>query len=246
MCFFLFILLNSKTAVANEFNSAIPNCKTSDTNNLSPINQSVQMVYGEWQWNVAKQLRSDSTILIQFENYWLLYGLQNINSSNNLEDLKTVIPNTLFCIGIGDPVSFILIKRSDWTPPTKKSEFFNFLYPYKAKDANEYIYFKKYFGKVLLINLDTLNSSKLNELELTIAHEAMHLFGQEAIQNAEPIFHPAYEAIETEYKEKYQSTSDNSENNCYHSVHNFDHQSGRDYLEFKLKCSPAFKQSVIK
>ncbi len=203
------------------------------------------MVYEEWQWNVAKQLRSNSTILIQFENYWLLYGLHNLNSPKRLEELKAVIPNSLFCIDNGFPVSFILIKRSDWTPPIKKLEFFNFLYPYKAKDASEYIHFKIFFGKVLLINLETLNDNNLNELELTIAHEAMHLFGQEAIQNAEPIFHPAYEAIETDHKEKYQTSSENSANNCHHSIQNFDHQSGRDYLEFKLKCSPSFKKSVI-
>lgn len=244
--FFLFISSFGHDAVANESNSKIQNCNTSDTKTLESVNQSVQFVYQQWQWNAADNLRGKSTILIQFENYWLLYGLQNINSSHKLQDLNVLIPNHLFCKANGHPVSFILIKRSEANPQAKKREFFTFIHPFKADEAGEYVYFKKFFGKILLINLDTLNESNVRELELTIAHEAMHLFGQDTIQNSEPAFHPAYEAIETEIKEKNTSTVHDSEKGCHDSIQNFNHQSGRDYLEFKLKCSMAFKQSVIK
>ena len=240
MCFFL------PYSFANQLNTGniIEKCSQKEiNNNIEKINQSVQYVYNNWDWEIAKDLITKSTVLIQYENHWIIYGIHNLENPTNLSELKSSIDYTQFCLGNKSPYPYLLISKKNKPKHSKEIEFYNFLYPHHKDGLIEYALIKKYLGKTLLINLTSASDNLLEELELTITHEALHLFGQENIQFSEPLY--AFQKINADQLMGGNPTTTIENNICEIQQSKIDEFTGREYLQYKEKCNNVFNKSII-
>ena len=86
LCFFLPYCFANQLSASNKIDKCGPKEITKDINK---INQSVQYVYNNWDWEVTKDLITKSNVLIQYENHWIIYGVQNLENQSNLSELKS-------------------------------------------------------------------------------------------------------------------------------------------------------------
>ena len=240
MCFFLPYCFANQLSASNKIDKCGPKEITKDINK---INQSVQYVYNNWDWEVTKDLITKSNVLIQYENHWIIYGVQNLENQSNLSELKSSLDYTQFCLDHSSPYPYLLINRKNKPKQGKETQFYNFLYPYQKNEFIEYALIKKYLGKTLLINLTSVSDNLLEELELTITHEALHLFGQENIQFSEPIY--AFQKINDDQLMGGNPTTTIENNTCEIQQSKIDAFTGREYLQYKEKCHQLFNKSVM-
>ncbi len=240
MCFFL---SNSFANQVVPF-TAVEKCNQNEiSKDINKIDKSVQYAYKSWDWEVARELIAKSTLLIQYENSWIIYGLQNFKNNLNLSDLKNTIDYTSFCLFNDNLYPFLLIIKKDKPAKNKDIQFYNFLYRSDKNTFNEYAAIKKNLGTTLLIHLISVSDNLLEELELTITHEAMHLFGQEDIQFLEPLF--TFKKINDEQLISKNLSNFSEYNHCETQQINVDKFTGREYLQYTEKCNTEFNKSVM-
>jgi len=241
---FLFCVFFSSASFANQplANQAFKHCNERELNkDIKKINQSVQYVYKSWDWELASELIDKSVILVQFKNYWIIYGIHNNNES--LLNIENSIDNSFICTDKNFKIPYLLISKKYAPTPSIDNQFFNFLYQHQNNKLNEYKTIKKYFSRILLINLESTSSNSLEELELTVTHEAMHLFGQDNIQFFEPLY--KFNKINHEQLIVQNQSQIIEINQCELQQSTIDVLSSREYLQYKAKCHSAFNKSVI-
>jgi len=242
--FCAFFLVSTTFANQANTNREILHCNSRENNqNIFKINQSVQFVYKNWDWQLAKDLIDKSVILVQYENFWIIYGFHNAIEPSVLLKIKNSTDKIYICIDKTNKIPYLLISKKNKPIANKEIHFFNFLYQHKNDTYNEYESIKKYFSRILLINLESTSSNSLEELELTVTHEAMHLFGQDNIQFFEPLY--KFNKINHEQLIVQNQSQIIEINECELQQSYIDRFSGREYLQYKEKCQFAFKKSVI-
>lgn len=238
MCFF-FTYCFANEQSKHQF---IDTCSSQDVgSDIKEIDESVQYIYQHWNWPVAKDLVYKNSLLIQYDVYWLIYNQANLSQQELLAQFKSNEDHSLFCINSSNQIPYLLIKKKTKPIKNKKIQFFNFLYHKDKQGFEDYANISKFFGKTLLINLESVNPNILEELELTITHEALHLFGQDKIQFSEPVINKKKNEIQTINLDQ---TAINIDGKCNIDQKILEEFDGREYLEYKNKCSLDFKKSV--
>jgi hypothetical protein len=241
LCFFLPVI--NANQPKNE--KLIELCNERDLNkNINKINLSVQYVYKNWDWELARELIDKSVILVEFKNYWILYGIHNINESFTPLNFENSIDTIFSCLNKSNKIPYLLINKKNTPKPGKENQFFHFLYKNQNDGLDEYTAVKKYFNRILLVNLESTSSNSLEELELTITHEALHLFGQDNIHFTEPFY--KFNKINEDQLIGINQNPRIITNGCELQQSSMDILSSREYLQYKVNCHTAFNESVIK
>jgi len=221
----------------------IKNCHSSIATKYEQIEKSIQSVYSIWDWRVTNKTKEQATILIEYKNEYFIFGLHNAKKQFPNEDLRKIENIKHFCIVKTGAIPYLYIDTRGELKEYKGNSFYEFIVPHKKEKYNNLQPLLNYFNAILYTNIQHLESKSLTTLQLKIAHEGVHLFGQNEFINFSPEFNPKQDLQilnNTSIPDDKFSIDDSCE-----SLYSVDEQlESREYLKFKEKCSPIFQEMV--
>jgi len=238
---------NRKDNRNQHFYANIENCNDFLITKYSSIHNTVTTAYSNLEWRITEKVKEKSVLLIEYEDELFLYGLHNLKKELLISDLKSLSNRKNFCIYRNTKNPYLYIKKNELKKEKKENGFYVFLKPGISDQYQELIVLRNYFGPILYTNLELLTELSLKTLEIKITHEAVHLFGQEEIQNFSPEFKPflTLSNIDSNIDSRI-SISQKNIDFCQLYSNSKDEIESREYLQFKEKCFFEFRKLVIK
>jgi hypothetical protein len=202
--------------------------------------------YSNWDKKFIDSIHKKAVILFQTDSNYFLFTNQLKTDQFLIDKLIDTKSIKIICRSqINDTVPFLIIKK-DNQRKFESERLFYFVYR-GNKNFNELDSLSKFFNRILLINATNADHIIKNEIELTIAHESIHLFSQNEIFDGIPPLRIEDVLVNENGNDKTNLEKINFEDEkCSFEINEIQKYSNREYLDFKYRCLPKFKELIQK
>jgi hypothetical protein len=219
-------------------------CSNSLISKFFPIHDVVTSTYSNWNWPPTEIVNPKASLLIELDNHLFFFGLQNLKKELSFSKLEKNDKIKNICINKNSKLPFLYIQTTESKLKKKDNGFYSFLHQGIKDEYEEFSILKDYFGSILYTNLEMMTGISFVTLEIKLTHEAIHLFGQSELQSSSPEFR-AVNVVESKLPEEISSLESMVYfQNCNELSNTLVDMSSREYLQYKEKCSPMFKELV--
>ena len=237
--------VSAQLSSENNFYSNIASCDSTIDFKYAKVDSAVNEVYETWNWRITRKTKETASVLIEYKNEFFLFGLHNLKSKLNKEDLKLISKNGFYCINRKAVLPYLYINSNQSMKEYKGNSFYAFVFPNSKDLYQELNPITKYFNAVLYTNFEHLTQKSLVMLQEKIAHEGVHLFEQAELLNFSPEFIPSKFLQNNNVSEDNSNSKIIIDESCHFLNVPIEEFQSREYLKYKEKCISKFQEMVI-